>query len=80
MWGGHHRASSLLLEIEIELHAIPKRIHGVHVEELLKVIVDVGVHGVMTLLLVDLLVVVVVPCCRVHHGRARCGAVPSGAD
>lgn len=63
----HHVVPSLLLKVKVELHTIAQATHVVQVEELLKVIVGCRVHAVVVVLL-DW---VVVPCCRVHHGRAR---------
>lgn len=66
MLRGHHVAPRLVLEVKVKLHAIAQAAHGVQVEELLKVIVGGRVHAVV--MVVDL---VVVPCCRVHHGQNK---------
>lgn len=54
MRSGYHVATGLVLEIKVELHAISKAAHTVHVEESLEVLVGGDVHAMG---------VTVVPCC-----------------
>lgn len=54
----HHIPTTLVLEIEVEVQPVAKVAHAIHVEELLEVILGTMMHRV----------ILIVPCCRVHHG------------
>lgn len=53
-----HIPSILVLKVEVEVQTIAKIANTIHIEELLKVVLRARVHAV----------ILVVPCCRVHHG------------
>lgn len=54
----HHVSAILILEVKVEVQPVTKVADAIHVEKLLEVIFLAMMHGV----------ILIVPCCRVHHG------------